>query len=320
MTPRNFRPPKVEQYLYITPDGEEYALHDPPDRFVMFYEGDGLPDIDFGTTSSPYQHGETVTEVRLLPRTINMIVRQNGCDRDAYWDLRRDMDNILRPNRTDVNNPSPGVLRRVTSDGVVRDMDCFVSKGPDYRWTSSGWDEFSIQETLRFSARNPIMYDPEELMETVAGFQATPSLDTELIFPFSLPLIFGTTFTTIEKTLSINYLGNWEEYPTITVSGPATDLRIEHLQLGSLISFEGYTIPDGTVVTLDLSFARKTAIDNLGVSWLGKISDDSTLGSFRIDCDPLVPDSLNQFLISCVLGSADTFVQFDYKSRYVGAD
>lgn len=318
---RNFRPDKIEQYQYITPDGVVYELHDPPDRFVMLYEGDGLPPMDFGTTSGPYQHGMTVTEVRLQPRTIDMVIRQNGCDRDAYWALRSVVDGILRPNRTDMNNPTSGVMRRILSNGNIRDLDCFVTKGPLYHGAgSNGWDEFSISETLRFTGYNPILYDPELLVASVNDFSVTPSSVTNLIFPFTFPFVFGTVYTTVDKTLSVQYLGNWEEYPKIIITGPATDLAIVHDQLGDRISFEGWEIPAGTVVTLDLTYAHKTAIDNFGVSWLGKISDDSTLGSFRIEADPIVPNGLNTFTVTSILGSSATNIEFDYKSRYVGAD
>lgn len=321
MTVRNFRPIQEEYYQYITPDGVVMELHDPPDRFVTLYEGDGIPNIDFGTTSGPYQHGQTVTEARLLPRTIDMVIYQKGCDRDAYWALRSFLDDILRPNRTDMNNPSPGVLRRILSNGAVRDLDCFVSKGPIYRFNGAdGWAQNSIAETLRFTAFNPILYDPVTQIQNIADFSISPSSVTNLIFPFTFPFVFGTTYTTVEKLLSFAYAGNWEEYPKILITGPATDLRIVHQSLGDSISFEGYEIPVGTTVTLDLTYAHKTAVDNFGVSWLGKISDDSTLGSFRLDCNPIVPGSNNTFVVSCLLGSADTSVEMQYKNRYIGAD
>lgn len=321
MTVRNFRTLQEEYIEYIAPDGVSFELHDPPDRFVTLYEGDGIPNIDFGVTSGPYQHGQTVTEARLLPRTIDMVIYQKGCDRAARWAMRSLLDGILRPNRTDMNNPSPGTLRRTFNNGTVRDLDVFVSKGPLYRFNGAdGWSQNSIVETLRFTAFNPVLYDPEQQVENVADFSNSPSSITNLIFPFTFPFVFGVTYITVSKILSFVYNGNWEEYPKILITGPATDLSIIHQSLGDVISFDGYTIPAGTTVTLDLTYAHKTAIDNFGVSWLGKISDDSTLGTFRLESDPIVPNSLNSFAISCTLGTADTTIEMQYKNRYIGAD
>lgn len=321
MTVRNFRTLQEEYIEYITPDGVSFELHDPPDRFVTLYEGDGIPNIDFGVTSGPYQHGQTVTEARLLPRTIDMVIYQKGCDRVAQWAMRSLLDGILRPNRTDMNNPSPGILRRTFNNGTIRDLDCFVSKGPLYRYNGAdGWSQNSIVETLRFTAFNPVLYDPAQQVQSVTDFSVTPASVTNLIFSFSFPFSFGITYTTVQKMLSFTYDGNWEEYPTILITGPATDLKIEHQDLGDIISFEGYEIPAGTTVTVDLTYAHKTAIDNANVSWLGKISDDSTLGTFRLESDPIVANSLNTFVISCILGSADTSVEMRYKNRYIGAD
>lgn len=321
MTVRNFRPLQEEYIQYIAPDGKTFELHDPPDRFVTLYEGDGPANVDFGTTSGPYQHGQTVTEERLLIRTIDMVIYQRGCDRAAQWAMRSLLDNILRPNRTDMNNPSPGTLRRTFNNGTVRDLDCFVSKGPLYRYNGSeGWAQNSIIETLRFTAFNPILYNPVINVQSVADFSATPASVTNLIFPFLFPFAFGTTFTLVEKTLSVVYAGNWEEYPKLIITGPATDFKIAHQSLGDIISFEGYEIPVGTTVTLDLTYAHKTAIDNFGVSWLGKISDESTLGTFRLECDPIVASSINNFTVSCILGDITTSVEMQYKNRYIGAD
>jgi hypothetical protein len=312
------RPTTVEKIQYITPDGVVYDLHDPPDRFVLHYEGDGFAPMDFGTTSGPYQHGETVTEVRLRPRTIDMVVRQNGCDRDAYWAIRSLMNGILRPNRVDMNAPEPGVLRRVLSNGNIRDLDCFVSKGPVYTRSVDGWDEFSIHENLRFTGFNPVMYDPELLTDSVSDFLGIPVSVSNIIFPFSFPFVFGTDYTVVTKVLNINYLGDWEEYPTIDITGPATNFEIRHQTLGDKISFEGYEIAAGQVVTIDLNYSRKTVVDNSGVSWLGKVSDDSSLTSFRIEPDPVVPGGANAFEVSCILGDTNTRVDFYYKNRYVG--
>jgi hypothetical protein len=320
MTVPNFRPSQSEKLQYITPDGVVYNLHNPPDRSVLLYEGDGFPPVNFGTTRGPYQHGYSVTEGRVDARTINMTIRQNGCDRDAYWALRRTIDGILRYNRTNLNNPQPGILRRVTSDGLIRDLDCYVSKGPLYSRNGDGWDEFSFQESLKFTAYNPIFYDPTVFSASVVDFTPTPAFVQNLICPFSFPFLFGIDYTVITKTFSLAYNGNWEEYPTIIVTGPATDFKIQHNELGTLISLNGFTIPAGVVVTFDLTYAHKTVLDGAGVSWQGALTDDSNLVAFRLEADPIVLGGINTFSVSMTLGSVASQVEIRYKNRYIGLD
>jgi hypothetical protein len=279
-----------------------------------------MPDVTYSITRGPFQHGETVVEGRLETRQIDMIVRQNGCDRDAYWDLRGLLDGILRPNRVDINDPSPGVLRRVLSNGDIRDLDCYVSKGPLYKMNTSAWDSNSLQEILRFTAYNPILYDPTTILESAIDFLPNPVSVQNLVFPFVFPLTFEFTYTIVSKSIAITYQGNWEEYPTLTITGPITNLKITHQELGAVIDFTPNTIPAGTIITIDLTYAAKMLIDNFGVSWIGKITDESALSIFRLDCDPYLPNSLNTITCEGILGDTNTRIDLIYKNRYIGAD
>lgn len=313
----NFRSPNEEKLIYYTPDGVAFNLHEPPLNAVLLYEGDGLPDVIYSTTRGPFQHGNSVVEVRAEPRTLDAEIRRNGCSRNEYWEIRRTLNNILRPNRTDMNNPDPGVLRRILSTGEIRDLDCFVTRAPLYRGRNpDGWDEFSIQETLRFTANNPIFYDPVVRVGSATNFTPTPI--TDLVFPMVFPFVFGSTIPAVSKSISILYNGTWEEYPKITITGPATDISLTHQTLGTVISFAGFTIPAGTVVTLDLTYAKKTIFDQFGISWIGKISESSDLVSFRLDNAPIVPNSLNIIIVSVVAGNSNTRVDIQYKNRYAG--
>lgn len=313
----NFRTPFEEKLIYYTPDGIAFNLHEPPLNAVLLYEGDGLPEVLYSITRGPFQHGNSVVEVRAEARTIDVEIRRNGCSRDEYWEIRRTLNNILRPNRTDMNNPVPGVLRRILSTGEIRDLDCFVTRAPLYRGRNpDGWDEFSIQETLRFTANNPIFYDPEVLVDSVIDF--TPVPVTDLVFPMIFPFVFGNSIPSVSKSLSILYNGTWEEYPKIIITGPATNVSLTHQTLGTVISFEGFEIPAGTIVALDLTYAKKTIFDQFGVSWIGKISEDSDLVSFRLENDPIVPNGLNIIIVSLDSGDSNTRIDVQYQNRYVG--
>jgi hypothetical protein len=315
MTVKNFRKQHIERILYITPDGMEVILHDPPEKSVLSYEGDGLPSPEYDTTRGPFQHGMNVLGMREPIREIDLVLRWNACNRDEYWDMRHNLINLLRPNRTDVNNSSPGVLRRILSNGKIFDLDCYLTKGPDWVYPRK-WDHWSIQESLKFTAFNPILYNPTLKSGLVQDF--TPATDPDIIIPLDFEFIFGETSPAITKSITVNYLGNWESFPTIIVAGPYEGISIQHQTTFGKVALSGYSSPTGETTTIDLTYGRKTILTNSGISLLGYVTNDSDLSEFSIQPDPLVPGSINIFDITVISGSSDTLVQLQYKDRYIG--
>lgn len=318
MTVKNMRTPFIEKYQYITPDGIVYEMHDPPDRYVMFYEGDGIASAKFDVRSGPFQHGQSVNSYRLNPRKIDVIVRHNGCSREDYLTNRVGLSDILRHSRTGDNNPQPGQLRRYFADGTLRDLDVFLTTPPVYTW-SNAWDSFSVQETLGFTAYNPIMYDPTLMTSSSVNFLASPSTYTTLRFPISFPINFSVVYDVlVTKVQTINYVGNWEEYPTIVVTGPGEQLTILHQETGDQISLGDYPISDGEVVTINLGYGEKTITNNYGASLLGYVSDISNLTRFRLLPDPLSAGGINTISATMSAGSELSSVEIQYKNRYEG--
>lgn len=314
MTVKNFRKQHVERIQYFTPDGVAVTLHDPPDKAVLFYEGDGLPDPEYDTTKGPYQDGYKVLGMREPQREIDLTFRWNACSRDEYWDMRRTLINYLRPNRTDVNNPTPGVLRRILSTGEIFDLDCYLTKGPTWKFPRN-WDHWSVQESLTFTAYNPILYDPTLYTDSVNDF--VPTYEADIVIPLMFDFIFGETNPVVSKTITLNYLGNWESYPTIIINGPFTQITIENqvtLEKISLI----YPASLGEVITIDLAYDRKTIQTNLGNSLLGYVTEDSDLTAFSIKPDPLVPGGINILDVTAVNGTNNTSVEVQYLNRYIG--
>jgi len=315
MTVKNFRNQHTERILYITPDGITVTLHDPPDKSVLSYEGDGLPTPEYDTTRGPFQHGYNVLGMREPERKIDMVLRWNACSRDDYWDMRHSLLNYLRPNRTDINNSKPGVLRRILSNGEIYDLDCYLTQGPKWKYPRQ-WDHWSISESLQFTAFNPILYNPTLNTEAVQDF--TPSGDPDIIIPLEFEFIFSDVNPIITKAITINYLGNWESFPTIIISGPYEEITVEHQSTLYKLSLSGYSSPVGETTTIDLTYGRKTILTNSGVSLLGYVTSDSDLSAFSIQPDPIVAGGVNTFDVVVTSGSADTLVQIQYKDRYIG--
>lgn len=315
MTVPNWRTRQVEKIQYFTPDGEKLDLHDPPKRAVMLYEGDGLLSPEADTTRGPFQHGNTVTGFRLPPRRLDLLIRQNGCNRDDYWELRRLLTDLMRINRSDLNNPTMGTLRRVLSTGDIRDLDGYFSRGPLFEHPRN-WDSFSIQETLEFTAPNPILYEPTIRTASLVDF--TPPVTMDLVFPFLYSFIFGETITTLTKTISISYAGTWEEHPTLILSGPFDNFLIRHNQTGVRLQISNYSVPAGVSVTITLTYGRKSIVTSTGISLIGFLTTDSDLAAFSIQPDPLVANGLNTFDVTFGNGVGATAVQMQYKHRYAG--
>ena len=67
---------------------------------------------------------------------------------------------MVRPNRHGSAFDTP-VLRKITSDGTKRDIRVIISQGPSFRPSTVGlWDEFSIEEGLRFIAIKTLFETP----------------------------------------------------------------------------------------------------------------------------------------------------------------
>ena len=62
---------------YTAPDGEVYRfnIHD---QFVLSETGMGMPIVRPISQSGPLQHGETIYDYRLEPRTIQLIMRRRA--------------------------------------------------------------------------------------------------------------------------------------------------------------------------------------------------------------------------------------------------
>lgn len=319
MTVKNWRKHLAfEKTIFITPDGEHYNLTDFGRHHVVQQEGWGLPNPTISTTSGPFQHGVNPTTIREDPRRITMTHLVSGADRDNLWQNRSDLVNALRLNRTDLNNPTPGSIRRYLSNGQIRQVDVMLVRGPVFD-DNSRWDQFSFSESLEFIAHNPIIYDPTQQSDSTSDLACT--IQNQLIFPISFGgagIIFGGSVCFAVASFDINYVGNWEEYPYIVITGPGSNVLIEHVQTGKKIQLN-YTIAAGEVVTFDLRYGVKLVTNNFGDPLLGFVSTDfSDLATFAIQPDPIVTGGVNTIQVTVNDGTGDTSVALQYLNRYIG--
>ncbi len=299
-----------EHVDYVAPDGTVYPLHVPArvGRWVMSQSGWGTPPLEYQTERGPFQHGESVRDYFLRPRIIQLLIRQQFCAREDYWTGRAALLNAVRPNRQALpGGVQPGMLRLTLPDGSRRSLDCYLQEGPRFEPRSlTGWDEWAFQEVLRFVAYNPVIYDPT--VET-----ATFTTDPNLVFPITFPIIFGG----IAGELDVTYAGTWQEYPTITITGPAESPRILNQTTGETLALD-YDVAGGEVVTINLHDGYKTVTNAAGTNLIGTVTPESDLGTFHLAPDPEAPGGVNSLLVTATATNVYSSIVLSWHRHYFG--
>lgn len=317
MTRINATREQIEFDYLITPDGLEYSWHDvnsPLDdgRWLLTFEGQGLPPLHYITQRGPYQHGITVLDKRLDPRIITYLHHRSACNRQGYWETRRDVANHCRVNRQTPNTPFKlATLRKVFPNGTMRDIDVTIENGSLYGVPRSldKWRETRWTETFKWLAPDPSFYDPTMV---VVGLGI--ELCNDLVFPFDFPFIFcGESFT---QTDTVVYTGDWQTNPVIQFTGPwNTGAYIRSLTTNRLLQFTR-PIPAGTTITIDTRYGLKRVTDNVGQSWMGALTSDSDL-NWAILPDPEAPGGINSISAGGTGGVAGlSKIELQYYTRY----
>jgi hypothetical protein len=301
-------PPKLYEFTqYITPDGEIYRFNTGTDKFLISEAGMGMPPVRYITQGGPYQPGEVLLDYRLQTRVIQLVHRKNSCGRQAYWDSRNTLLDMIRPNRSAVGTMQLGVLRKILPDGDQRDIDVIIEQGPEFAARNpQQWDEWSFTETLRFVAHNPTFYDPVQLSSawSLAEF-------SQLQFAFSFPLTFESDY--LGASLAVDYPGTWESYPDIVIVGPLDGPRVVNETTGDEIDLN-YTVSIGETVTIYLNPGHKHAESDLYGDLTGLLRGNFSTFS-------LVPSPNNNNTVTVTGGGGNiaiTTVTLKYYVRYIG--
>lgn len=303
-------PIRREDITYISPAGEVYPLSVPAPvgRWVIGASGLGTPPLEYAVTRGPAQNGVTVRDFFLLPRVIQLLIRQQFCGRGQWWDGRASILDALRPNRQLIATAAvPGTLRFTRSDGSKRSISAFLESGPNFEPSQIGrWDEWAFQEVLRFVCHDPLFFDPAEQAALFTGGE-------QLVFPIVFPITFGS----FGGLTAITYAGTWASYPTITLTGPMSDPRIENVTTGEVIQFD-FDIPAGVAVTVTLTYGQKTVTDSLGNNLIGVVTPASDLATFHLAAAPEAPGGMNQVQVNASGTSVNSAVALTWYSRFFG--
>ena len=304
---------QIEFDQLITVDGETYRFNNKQDKFVWGITGQGMPPIEYRTQRGPFQDGETPLGFVLRPRSIGLIHRYNNCNRQGYWDNRSELMDILRPNRQLPGQFQGAVLRKILPNGDKRDLCVFIDSGPNFRGSNRNtWDEFSVQEALRFIAHDPTFFDPDK---NVQDLTLPTSGEDEWALPFEFSIQFSSDGSA--QTDTVMYDGTYKSYPTIIMQGPLTNPVVQNISTGEKIKLET-TITDNTTVTISLEPGNKTIFDDLGNNLIGFLTTDSDLATFHLAPDPEVTDGANLFGVAASAIDAGSRIAIEWFTRYIG--
>lgn len=279
-------------------------------KSLLTEEGFGMAPIEFVTQRGPFQHGESLRDYFLRPRTLQLLLRRNGCSRDEYYTNRFELIDILRPNRVQSNCNIHGTLRRVLTDGRKFDIKVIAVEGPGFAQTNERWDEFSYQESVRFVAHDPTFYNP-----TLRAIVPT-STEYSIVFGDVDPpatSTFGWVFGLSRGLYNLTYPGTWKTYPVIRIYGPQDTFSIINNSTGKSIAL-AYAIPTGSYAQIGLSYGAKYVQLNDGTNLIGYISGDLATFAIEPGFNELEVNGTNEFQAA----PNTPRVELYYYERYIG--
>lgn len=287
-----------------TADGNELFFGD-PDFKLLTYGGLGASPTQFITRRGYKQNGSTEVDFLLQQRTITVeLWRSPTCDRQVYWDNRAELHNFLRPNR---NGPITFTIR--TPNGNLRSIIVRADPGLSLQSQSSD-NSWNIQESLDFIAFDPLFFDA-----TQAVLALSSSTQTQLVFPITFPITFGTSDVFL-TTGSLTYEGTWKSYPVITLTGPYTRAQIQQVTRGINIMLS-VAIGVGESRIIDLTPGSQSITDGSGNNKFSDLGAGSDLVDFALYPDPEVPDGVQEITVQLVDGTPDvSAASIAYYNRY----
>ena len=209
-------------------DGNIYNLYsgqNPAD--FLFLDGAGMATVRRITQRSPLLSGVTDRGFRLEPRKMTLGLFLSQIDEPTADTMRDRLAYIFGPTLTALQ------LRATRLDGTVKAIDCYVDGTVDFPQSDRLGASHKVLVPLY--APDPTWYNPTRQA-------VTQSLA-------SLP-VTGTQIPAAGLTA--------DDWPVIEVTGPITNMVINHAQVGDTIDLTGATIPALETWEFDLRPGYKT--------------------------------------------------------------
>jgi hypothetical protein len=259
-------------------DGTIYPLEF-PGRHVMEVSGLGMPPVVHWTTRAPFQHGRSHWAYVFQPRTINLVLYNQGGIRNCMFEQRAANVEMLSPRN------GAGILRLTYPNGETYEVhDGWHNAG--YTLSSTDGTHTTQIGDVQLVFNDPFwkwVTAPLDVGETrddegrICVEEDIFTLANELVFPFVGPWLMGTTVAT--ATLTCTNDGSWAVQPVITLEGPCEDWTLTNPANGKALAWDGYSIALGEVVTLDIP--NKTVTNGAGDDLRPYVSGN--FGTFELE-------------------------------------
>jgi hypothetical protein len=259
-------------------------------------QGFGLAPLHRITQRGPLQHGDSDVDFRLDPRILQLPLVVEASTIEAGYSAREALTRIFSP-------ASGGGILRITTDAYDRAIECRTLGGLEFNVEQG--TGYHIRTVAQLRASDPTWYDP-----TPVSGGATPAVEgTPTPVPLLIPWTVGAS--NINSTIPITNAGTWRAFPIITAVGPITDLIMTNTTTGDKIEVDG-TIPNGDTWVFDLSYGRKTVVDQTGANKITAITADSSLATWSLE------PGANSITVTGSSPGASSAVSIVYYTRYIG--
>ncbi len=267
------------------------------------HDGLGLVRPRRHTRSGPQQHGQTLAAAYLESRVITIRTYAQTASEPGLQE-QRDIEAFM------LNNLNVSVhLDVMMPSGTVRRLDVLYLNG----WTAprTARDPYHVQaDVVQLIADDPVLYETALHVETFV-LDAAP---LGIFVPMFIPLFIGPGM--ILETRNITYPGTWRSFPVITITGPATFVRIDNLITGEFLHYP-ILINAGDFIEINTQDGFKTVENSVGTNMIENLDEDSDLATFHIAPHAEALDGINQFRVSALSTTAATSIAVEYRVRWL---
>lgn len=300
--------------VFLTRAGVTYTLTDSNPFEIIEIDGISVAPSNLSTERGPLQHGESVIDFRLEPRTIMLKLQAHSSATHSYQYLRNQINKLFGPYNADL------YLTVVWSANERGALELAEPKRIAVRSIGSPNIVTTINQTLNITAvialraSDPIWFDPNLQLNNLSG----NLIGNGMQVPTQIPLFIGVG--SFSASTDLTYAGTWLEYPLIRLDGPLGSPVIENISTGEKIDLTGTIVPDGSVYIVDLRYAAKRIYDeadpSTNLTYLA--TSDSDLATFALQPDPVLAGGVNTLRTTAGLVTADSGIFINYYNRYSG--
>jgi hypothetical protein len=256
------------------------------------------------TQRGPFQEGDSDIDFRLDPRVLSLPIVAPASSIEESLAVRSKLLKIFMPG---TDKASVRMNWSYDGDSYERSIDVVVVGGLSFDTDSK---DFNVRSVVQLRAADPTWYSTFGAYITISeNIFGTPTP-----YPKPYPVPYGAT--AINRITSITYDGSWPSFPVIQATGPVTNLTMVDT-LGNILNFVE-PILAGDTWTIDLSYGKKTIVDQNGVNKFAALSIDSNIVSWGLYPEPPVANGINTISVSGTDTTNATGITMVYYARYIG--